>query len=60
MYISIARYAGMAGKIGEAAPKVEQSLVPMLKVNPASSVTRPSPLSRAMSSPLASGRMPLR
>ncbi|MBL6080646.1 hypothetical protein JMJ56_21745 [Belnapia sp. T18] len=31
MYISIARYAGMAGKIGEAASMVQQGFVPMLK-----------------------------
>jgi heme-degrading monooxygenase HmoA len=34
MYISIARYAGMAGSIGEAAPKVQQGLVPLLKGQP--------------------------
>jgi len=34
MYISIARYAGMAGTIGEAAPKVQQGLVPLLKGQP--------------------------
>jgi heme-degrading monooxygenase HmoA len=31
MYINISRYAGAAGKIGEAAPKVQQGFVPMLK-----------------------------
>jgi heme-degrading monooxygenase HmoA len=31
MYINISSYAGMAGKIGEAAPKVQQGFVPMLK-----------------------------
>ena len=31
MYINVARYAGAAGKIGEAAPKVQQGFVPMLK-----------------------------
>jgi heme-degrading monooxygenase HmoA len=34
MYIVIARYAGMAGKIATAAPKVQQGLVPMLKDQP--------------------------
>ncbi len=34
MYINIARYAGAAGKIGEAAPKVQQGFVPMLKGQP--------------------------
>ena len=34
MYISIARYAGMAGKIATAAPKVQRGLVPMLKDQP--------------------------
>jgi hypothetical protein len=34
MYISIARYAGIAGTIGEAAPKVQQGLVPLLKGQP--------------------------
>ena len=31
MYINISRYAGMAGRIGEAAPKVQQGFVPLLK-----------------------------
>ena len=31
MYINIPRYAGAAGRIGEAAPKVQQGFVPMLK-----------------------------
>jgi len=31
MHVTITRYAGMAGKIGEAAPKVQQGFVPMLK-----------------------------
>jgi heme-degrading monooxygenase HmoA len=31
MYMNISRYAGAAGKIGEAAPKVQQGFVPMLK-----------------------------
>ena len=31
MYINISRYAGMAGKISEAAPKVQQGFIPMLK-----------------------------
>lgn len=31
MHVIITRYAGMAGKIGEAAPKVQQGFVPMLK-----------------------------
>src|SRR3954463_8468190 len=31
MYISISRYDGAAGKIGEAAPKAQQGLIPMLK-----------------------------
>jgi heme-degrading monooxygenase HmoA len=31
MYINISRYAGAAGRIGEAAPKVQQGFVPMLK-----------------------------
>ena len=31
MYINVARYAGAAGKIGDAAPKVQQGFVPMLK-----------------------------
>src|SRR3954447_1354021 len=31
MYINMSRYAGMAGKIGEAAPKVQQGFIPMLK-----------------------------
>jgi quinol monooxygenase YgiN len=31
MYISIARYAGAAAKIGDAAPKVQQEFVPLLK-----------------------------
>jgi len=34
MYISISRYAGHAGKVGEVAPKVQQGLVPMLKGQP--------------------------
>ena len=34
MYINISRYAGAAGKIGEAAPKVQQGFVPMLKGQP--------------------------
>jgi hypothetical protein len=34
MYISIARYAGAAGKIGDAAPKVQQGFVPLLKAQP--------------------------
>ena len=34
MYINISRYAGAAGKIGEAAPKVEQGFVPLLKGQP--------------------------
>ena len=34
MYINISRYAGGAGKIGEAAPKVQQGFVPMLKGQP--------------------------
>jgi hypothetical protein len=31
MYINISRYAGAAGRIGEAAPKVQQGFVPMLR-----------------------------
>ena len=31
MYISIARYAGAAGKMAEAAPKAQQGFVPLLK-----------------------------
>jgi heme-degrading monooxygenase HmoA len=31
MYINVSRYQGAAGKIGEAAPKVQQGFVPMLK-----------------------------
>jgi quinol monooxygenase YgiN len=31
MYINISRYAGAAGEVGEAAPKVQQGFVPMLK-----------------------------
>lgn len=31
MHISIARYAGAAGKIGAVAPKVQQGFVPLLK-----------------------------
>ncbi len=34
MHVIITRYAGMAGKIGEAAPKVQQGFVPMLKGQP--------------------------
>ena len=34
MHVTITRYAGMAGKIGEAAPKVQQGFVPMLKGQP--------------------------
>jgi heme-degrading monooxygenase HmoA len=34
MYINITRYAGAAGKIEEAAPKVQQGFVPMLKGQP--------------------------
>jgi hypothetical protein len=34
MHISIARYAGAAGKIGEAAPKVQKGFVPLLKGQP--------------------------
>jgi heme-degrading monooxygenase HmoA len=34
MHVIITRYAGMAGKIGEAAPKVQQGFVPMLKGKP--------------------------
>ena len=34
MHVIITRYAGMAGKIGEAAPKVQQGIVPMLKGQP--------------------------
>src|SRR4051794_6549277 len=34
MHISIARYAGAAGKIGAAAPKVQQGFVPLLKNQP--------------------------
>jgi heme-degrading monooxygenase HmoA len=34
MYINISRYAGAVGKIGEAAPKVRQGFVPMLKGQP--------------------------
>src|SRR4051812_17932830 len=34
MYISIARYAGAAGKIGDTAPKVQQGFVPLLKAQP--------------------------
>ena len=31
MHVTITRYAGMAGKIGAAAPKVQQGFVPVLK-----------------------------
>ena len=31
MHITLSRYAGAAGKVGEAAPKVQQGLVPLLK-----------------------------
>ena len=34
MHVIITRYAGMAGKIGAAAPKVQQGFVPMLKSQP--------------------------
>jgi heme-degrading monooxygenase HmoA len=34
MHVTITRYAGRAGKIGEAAPKVQQGFVPMLKGRP--------------------------
>ena len=34
MHVNINRYAGAAGKIGEAAPKVEQGFVPILKGRP--------------------------
>ena len=34
MHVTITRYAGAAGKIGAAAPKVEQGFVPMLKGQP--------------------------
>ena len=34
MYINITRFAGAAGKIEEAAPKVQQGFVPMLKGQP--------------------------
>ena len=34
MHVIITRYAGMAGKIGEAAPKVQQGFVPVLKGQP--------------------------
>ena len=34
MHVTITRYAGRAGKIGEAAPKVQQAFVPMLKGQP--------------------------
>ena len=34
MHVIITRYAGAAGKIGEAAPKVQQGFVPMLKGQP--------------------------
>jgi heme-degrading monooxygenase HmoA len=34
MHISIARYTGAASKIGEAAPKVQQGFVPLLKSQP--------------------------
>ena len=34
MHVIITRYAGMAGKIGEVAPKVQQGFVPMLKGQP--------------------------
>ena len=34
MHVIITRYAGTAGKIGEAAPKVQQGFVPMLKGQP--------------------------
>ena len=34
MHVNITRYAGTAGKIGEAAPKVQQGFVPMLKGQP--------------------------
>ncbi len=34
MHINISRYAGAAGKIEEAAPKVQQGFVPMLKGRP--------------------------
>ncbi len=34
MHVTITRYAGAAGKIGAAAPKVQQGFVPMLKGRP--------------------------
>ena len=34
MHVNINRYAGMAGKIGEAAPKAEREFVPVLKGQP--------------------------
>ena len=34
MHVNINRYAGAAGKIGEAAPKAEQGFVPLLKARP--------------------------
>ena len=34
MHVNINRYAGAAGKIGEAAPKVQQEFVPLLKALP--------------------------
>jgi heme-degrading monooxygenase HmoA len=34
MHVNINRYAGAAGKIGEAAPKAEQGFVPLLKGQP--------------------------
>ncbi len=34
MHVIITRYAGMAGKIGEVAPKVQQGFVPMLNGQP--------------------------
>src|SRR5215211_5663698 len=34
MHVVITRYAGAAGKIGEAAPKVQQGFVPVLKGQP--------------------------
>ncbi|WP_043343609.1 antibiotic biosynthesis monooxygenase family protein [Belnapia moabensis] len=34
MYITIARYAGAAGRIAEATPKAEQGLIPLLKGMP--------------------------
>src|SRR5215213_1545767 len=34
MHVTITRYAGIAGKIGEVTPKVQQGFVPMLKGQP--------------------------